>query len=235
MDPEILALFWTPATQVSLVGLFFLILAEVLIFKKQKKAPKFLLLAIFITLLVYLPITAGVRFWLSQRHFSKAKQLAQTNLGQETVQQLEKALSLNPLNDAFRLSLAQASLSLANQEAQKEGANQGEVERLIQQAIEEGKKATFLNPQKTENWLGLGRIYFFLGGISGAKDWALNCYQKASELEPDNPRIHELIAAVYYSQGKIAETKTALETALSLTEKDSPDFRRIKSELERLK
>lgn len=234
MSLETLSLSLNPLSQASLFVLFFLILAELLILKKQKKGARFSLSAIFGILAVYLLITAGIRFWLSQKYFSTAQKSAKANLGEEAVRQLTKAVRFNPLNDTYRLSLAQASLSLANQEAQKENADQKEVERLVQQAIEEGKKATLLNPNKTENWLGLGNIYRFLGNVSGASDWALKCYQKASVLEPDNAQIHELIAAIYYSQGKIAETKAELETALSLTGKNSSDFQRIRTELQKL-
>lgn len=235
MSLKILSLAWNPVGQVSLFGLFSLILIEILVLKKGEKGTKLSLGVIFSTSIVYLLITSGARLGLSQKHFSTAKSLAQVSLGQETVQELKKAINLHPLNDTYRLSLAQASLSLANQETQKENADQEEIGHLVQQAIEEGKKATLLNPNKTENWLGLGNIYRFLGGVSGANDWALKCYQQASGLEPNNPQIHELIAAVYYTQGKITGAKTALETALSLVEEDSPDFQRIERELERLK
>ena len=235
MNLKALLLLWDQPTKVSFSLIFLLILAEIVFFKKRRKSLKSSLVVILSTLLICLLVVGLGRFWLSQRHFLAAQDFAKKNLGQETIQELKKAVYFNPLNDMYHLSLAQASLALANQEAKRENPNQERVEKMVKEAIEEGKKATLIAPEKVQNWLGLGNIYRFLGAIAGAKDWAIKCYKKALELDPNNAQIHQLLASVYFSQGKIEETKAELETALSLVEENSPNFQRIKKELERLK
>ena len=227
-------LLWNKLTKISLLAVLVVILAEIVFLKRRGKSLRFFVTAILSTLLICLLAISLGRFWLAQRHFSKAQDFAKKNLGEETVQELKRAVYFNPLSDTCHLTLAQASLALANQEAKKENPNQQRVESLIKEAIEEGKKATLLAPQKVENWVGLGNIYWFLSAVPGAKDWSIKCFQKAKECDPDNAQIHELLASVYFSQGKIEEAKKELKTALSLTPESSQDFQRIKKELEKL-
>lgn len=173
--------------------------------------------------------------WLSERLFLKAEDFARENRGKETILFLKIAIKLNPKNDIYHLSLAHASLALANEFSTQEKPEEKQIENLVKQAIEEGKKATESGPQKAINWIGLGNIYKFLGNVPGAADWAIKCYTKAIEIEPGNPLTHEFLASVYFGQGKIEETKKELETALSLIEDGSKDAQRIKEELEKLK
>lgn len=225
---------WDQPTKVSLCFILLLLLIESFILKRQKKSLKFSLALPFGTLLVCLLIVGLGRDWLSKRHFSAAQDFAKKNSGEETVREIKRAVYFNPLNDTYHLSLAQASLALANQEARKTSPDQEKIEQLIKETIEEGKKATLIAPKKVQNWLGLGNIYRFLSSVSGAEDWAIKCYKKALEIEPENGQIYELLAGVYLAQGKIEEAKTELKTALSLSEANSPVFQRIQNTLEKL-
>ena len=235
MSLKTLALLWDKLTKISFLAVLLLILVEIVFFKRRKKTFKFSLAIILSTLLVCLLIIGLGRNWLSKRHFSAAQDFAKKNSGEETVQEMKKAVYFSPLNDTYHLSLAQASLALANQEAKKTNPDQEKIERLIREAVEEGKKVTLIAPKKVQNWIGLGNIYRFLSSVSGAEDWAIKCYKKALEIEPENAQIYELLASVYLEQGKIEEAKTELKTALSLTEADSPVFQRIQNTLEKLK
>jgi tetratricopeptide (TPR) repeat protein len=196
---------------------------------------KLVLVTITSTFLFGLLLVLLGRNWLSERFFSKARDLAIRDQGKETLQFLKIAIRLNPKDDVYRLSLAQASLALANELLAKEKPDEARIESLIKQAVEEGKRATELGPEKATNWVGLGNIYKFLGNVPGAQDWAVKCFKRAIEIEPKNALTYELLASVYFAQGKLEEAKTELETALSLTPENSKDFRRIKRELEKLK
>ena len=235
MSLKTLPFLWDQPTKISLGFVLLLLLIESFILKRQKKSLKFSLALPFGTLLVCLLVVGLGRDWLSKRHFSTAQDFAKKNSGEETVQEMKKAIYFNPLNDTYHLSLAQASLALANQEAKKTTPDQEKIERLIREAVEEGKKAALIAPKKVQNWIGLGSIYRFLSSVSGAEDWAIKCYKKALEIEPENGQIYELLAGVYLAQGKIEEAKTELKTALSLAEADSPTFQRIQNTLEKLK
>jgi len=141
-------LLWNKLTKISLLAVLVVILAEIVFLKRRGKSLRSFVTAILSTFLIFLLIISLGRFWLSQRHFLKAQDFAKKNLGEETVQELKRAVYFNPLSDTCHLTLAQASLALANQEAKKENPNQQKVESLIKEAIEEGKRQLCWRPKR---------------------------------------------------------------------------------------
>lgn len=62
-----------------------------------------------------------------------------------------------------------------------------EIQNHIDNAVYYGMLATDLNPNNSELWFRRGNIYQELIDIvGGAREWALKCYKKALELDPDN-------------------------------------------------
>ncbi|MEM5832266.1 MAG: tetratricopeptide repeat protein [Candidatus Aenigmatarchaeota archaeon] len=71
----------------------------------------------------------------------------------------------------------------------KEGIGEKErfdISRYVSNAINYAQIATKLEPYNPEMWFRQGNIYFELKGVSGADSWALHCYKKALELDPNN-------------------------------------------------
>ena len=69
---------------------------------------------------------------------------------------------------------------------------------LVGEALDNANRATKLNPENPEIWFQRGNIYFETEelGIAGAKEWAIKCYEKALELDPNNSLYQEKLEEV---------------------------------------
>lgn len=100
------------------------------------------------------------------------------------------AVMLNPYNDLYLRSLAQAALLRVNAELTKPqtAERDANVQNLIATAINIGKRTTDLSPLNVDNWEQRANIYrSVMGYINGAEQWTFDAYQEASNLEPQNP------------------------------------------------
>lgn len=145
----------------------------------------------------------------------------------ETVKQLDKAVSLNAKNDVYMRNLALAVLVKADRDLavppkvdKKEGekkedfdarmnaARQEQVNAVAQltaAAVNTAKAATDINAKNVANWSVLASVYQSLMGVSeGADEWAQKSYEKALELEPGNPALHVELGKVYVYQSDVA-------------------------------
>jgi tetratricopeptide (TPR) repeat protein len=107
--------------------------------------------------------------------------------------QAKKQLIDTKLEEIKKLKEIQQLLTEANfklQEAQSEIDNERKLS-LITEAISLGIKATDLFPNNAKAWFGRGEIYFntkqLVIVVIGAKEWAIKCYKKALELDPNAP------------------------------------------------
>jgi hypothetical protein len=72
-------------------------------------------------------------------------------------------------------------------EAQEE-TDKTKIPQLLSEAINLAKKATDLSPNNAKAWFNRGEIYFNSRLLAmNAREWAIKCYQKALELDPNAP------------------------------------------------
>ncbi len=139
----------------------------------------------------------------------------------EGIIKINKAATLDPKDSYFR-NLSQAFLlkinEILNNQALSQEQKQTEFQRQVSNAELSATAAVQINPKNSQNWLQLGNIYenFTLINVKGAEDLAVLNYQKATDLDPQNPLIPFSIARVYFASGKKEEAKKELEKSLQL-------------------
>lgn len=170
------------------------------------------------------------KYFAEVKYFSGLKALEKNN-SDLAIQRLGEAVNLNSnldiyWRDASQLYLTKLNEVLSQRDLSPEARN-AQAQDLISLAVNSAKRATDLNPESVANWTISGFTYAnTIGLLTGAGDWALNSYQRATELEPTNPYIFTEIGRVYLSKSDLAaqqknetETKAALKLASENFEK----------------
>jgi tetratricopeptide (TPR) repeat protein len=139
--------------------------------------------------------------------------LAQSNKnGTLTYQYLQKAETLNPLVDLYRVDMAQTNFALANAIAVQKGPSkdnpQGSltdkdkqtIQTLLSQAINEGRASVALSPRSSRNWEVLASIYRNITGVAqNALTFSLDAYGRAIQRNPLDPTLRFSVGQLYYA------------------------------------
>jgi len=146
----------------------------------------------------------GLKMYLADMY---AKQATVATTSEQKIEKLTKATSLASYQDSYYLGLATNYMAIANAEAVG-GANQSLIQSSLAKAIEEGKKAVEINPNKAANNESLALIYENASFYTrGALDWAEDHYKKVIELDPKNPTPYLRTALINMARAN-AETDT---------------------------
>jgi tetratricopeptide (TPR) repeat protein len=132
--------------------------------------------------------------------------------GSKTYEYLQKAESLNPYIDLYRVDMAQTNFALANALASQKGPTEDNpqgtltdqdkqtIQTLITQAISEGRASVVLAPRSSRNWEVLALIYRNITGVAeNSLTFALDAYGRAIQMDPYNPTLRVNVGAVYYT------------------------------------
>ena len=132
--------------------------------------------------------------------------------GTLTYQYLQKAESLNPYIDLYRVDMAQTNFALANAIAIKKGPTQANpqgsltdqdkqtIQTLLSQAINEGRVSVALSPLSSRNWEVLAAIYRNISGVAqNALTFSLDAYGRAIQRDPLNPALRVNVGGIYYT------------------------------------
>lgn len=173
-----------------------------------RSSPKYALalatLFLFVSAGVVVLFTLGIKMYLADFYAKKA--VAATEINSQIVQ-LRKAIDLFPYEDSYYLGLASGYMTLANQEAGG-GKNQEKIKNNLGQAVELGKKAIDISPNKAASNESLALIYENASFYTrGALEWAQNLYTKVGELEPDSPTPALRTALIYMAMANAEEAK----------------------------
>lgn len=169
------------------------------------------------------------REYRAQRIFYTSLQKAKENNGTQTYNLQIQAIGRSPYVSMYHLIYSQTNLALAisltnamnqptaNQTPEQKVKDQQLVAQLIQQAIREAKLATTLNPINVLAWENLARIYNQLIDVAqGADSWTIASYQKAIELDPNNPILRFELGSVAMKQKKYPEAISHFQKSASL-------------------
>jgi len=179
--------------------------------------------AFFIMLIsiVIIPSLAICLFYSSKKYianinYNKAIAVAtQENASIDSaINFLIKAVNQDGANDLYLRELSEAYLIKLVQMQYNQQLSPEQIQQETQSLIKEldllAQKMTQVNPQNSQNWEQLGRIYGSLMQIDlTAYEFSINNYIKASELDPKNPLILLKLASLNFEMAKnvLAQSK----------------------------
>lgn len=227
----ILALF--PASVVSYFMFFFSMAAVASDLKRNSKSDEYeidlsRLTPVYVGMAaIYLVLIGGTGFYLwknftSEFYYKLSLDAVNENNLPKLYENQAKAVQANNYNEDFRRNFSQTNLLLANNIAAKPAESITDQDRetiaqAIQAAIQEGKAAVALNPQKVTNWQNLASIYRQIVNVAeNAPVWAISTYQQAIIRDPRNPALRLDLGGIFYLFQNYAEAQRLFEQAVSL-------------------
>ncbi len=162
-----------------------------------RAAPKYALALAAISLSVFAGViilfTVGLKIYLADVHARKAML---TDDPAAKVASLNKSITLAPYQDKYFLTLANSYIALANQ-AVVDNKDANEINQLLSQSIDNGKRSVELAPDSASNIEALALIYENASFYTrNALEWAEQNYNKLTEIEPVNPTPYMRLALV---------------------------------------
>ena len=161
--------------------------------------------------------------------YQKSIIAASENRGSDTRDLLISAIRTFGFRDVYHRTLSLVDLRLAQnlstQQQDQENQDPTNIQRLVNEAIEQGKIASGYQTQTTigtsranvVNWESIAIVYSNLIGVAnGAEDHAVRTYIIAVSLQPRNPLLYEALGSVYLRLNRTDEAIRMLETAVSL-------------------
>ncbi|MBU2566638.1 tetratricopeptide repeat protein [Patescibacteria group bacterium] len=109
----------------------------------------------------------------------------------DVIENLNKAVALNRLNDVYYRNLSQAYLIKASNEfatlsQDQEGA--AKINQIVAASVDTAKLASDINPMNVDNWENMAITYQSISAfVEGADEFAIANFEKALEREPNNP------------------------------------------------
>lgn len=142
---------------------------------------------------VVILLTLGIKMYIGDIYATRAMAAGDLN---QRIDLMNKALLLAPYQDKYYLNLANYYMTAANQEAVT-NKDQNVIQSDLSLAIENGKKAIDIAPEKADNNEALALIYenasFYL---RDALDWSEKLYTKVMDLDPDSPTPYLRVALI---------------------------------------
>ncbi|MBD3251248.1 tetratricopeptide repeat protein [Candidatus Uhrbacteria bacterium] len=158
-------------------------------------------------ILILLAVGAISSTWLmgqrlvADAYYSKAvKSFQRGDSIEDSIKALETAVSMNKLNDVYYRNLSQAHLVKVSRMMQGEPNEEliNQVNNVVAKAVEVARKATEVNPNNVDNFSNLAIVYQAIASFTaGADEFAIANYEKALELEPNNPVFMNEIGKLY--------------------------------------
>ena len=168
----------------------------------------------------------GIYYFASRIYLADvayAKAVRATTAQDTRIKNLEKAVSLNPYQPAYRVVLSQLYLQEVLNEAGKPTQEQDftKIQNNTAKAIQEAKLAGGFSPNWVRTQETLGVVYRDIQGIAqGARQWAIQSFRKAILLEPNNPVLYTEVGKLLLADQKTSEAQEEFKKALEL----KPDY-----------
>jgi|GEM_PF-656921 len=184
--------------------------------------------AVTLVFIAVMVLELGLLVWNAKRYYAEVEYLSAVNALQKNdltgaVKHLEAAAnSTDRLQDNYLTGLSQIYLAQAREELNKQDSKPEDAFKAaspyIQTAINVAMLSTnTANPNNSANWATRGYVYRQLIGVSeGFDTWAINMYQKALNLEPNNPSLWTELGQVYILKKDIAKAKNSFSKAIDL-------------------
>jgi len=135
---------------------------------------------------------------------------------------IESAATINPASDLYFRQLSQVYLLQLQQKVSGittetlTDDQKTEIQTLVANSVNAGKLSTDLNSKSVTNWSSRGYVYQNLFGfLDDANTWAINSYEEALKLDPNNPYLYAQEGYVnFISAYNLGEDKTTEKNQL---------------------
>jgi len=140
----------------------------------------------------------------------------------EAITSLNRAVNLDGGKDVYFRVLSQVFLLKTNEILNNQEMSQEEQKNIFQQVVSAAEasatNAVQINPKDSLNWQQLGSVYENLVpfNVKNADQMAIQNYQKAAELDPQNPQFPFFLGRTYFAMSNLDEAKKQLEKSLEL-------------------
>lgn len=156
--------------------------------------------AVILTMYFY-----GGKFYLADIKYKDSLSLA----GNQRIETLKRAVSLNPRFAFYRLALSRAYLAEA-----LIAQDSARIQNMVSNSIDQAKAATQLKPNSVRAWETLGIVYREIGPVAaGATEWGVKSFEKAIELEPQNPALYTELGKLHLAAGNLEKAKESFNQA----------------------
>lgn len=174
-----------------------------------------IVLTLFIVILAIGSTYSLYRVYRGERSFFLSIKARERNDGKETYEKQVEAIRWNGNTSRYHFQLSQTSLAIANFMASNPtgtatdsgkkvltSEERQNITNLIQQAVNEGKRAIKLSPQDVFQWENLAQIYDGIATVTpDAQKWVIATYQQAIQLDPTNPLLRITLGGKFLQQG----------------------------------
>ncbi|MFC1649697.1 tetratricopeptide repeat protein [Patescibacteria group bacterium] len=191
---------------------------------RSSKLPALLIMLPIIGITIYIFYNAAT-YLHAEYQFRGAVVAVSENRARDGYDKMIRAIQINPQVDRYHIAFSQLNLALANAiagNATGEDARElteeerAQIIQLIQQSIQEGKAAVATNPTRSGNWEILGRVYRSIIPLAnGADAFALQSFNQASLLDPNNPNLRISVGGVFFGAQDYESAIRAFELAVS--------------------
>lgn len=178
-------------------------------------------------------LVLGVQKYVAEINYYNGSVLWQAGNKDVARQKLESAASMNLSSDLYLRQLSQIYLVLLQDEIKNTKASASsdqektKVQTLVSNSVNAAKAATDINSNNVDNWSWRGYVFQSLIGLSlDAPTWAMNSYDAALKLDPNNPYLFAQEGNVYFTQALViggsqkaqllAKAQTQLEKSVAL-------------------
>ncbi|MDP2909744.1 MAG: tetratricopeptide repeat protein [bacterium] len=161
------------------------------------KSSSLLTLAFTFSVTIVFVFGLGIIISEGQRYVSAVSYLGGVKNWQEgnfdsAIKKMDRAAIISPAVDLYWRESAQAYLQkisiVAGNPELSQDQKAKEIQLSINKAVNAAKAATDSNPKSFSNWALRGQIYKgLIGTVQGTRQWAVDAYKEAMNLDPLNP------------------------------------------------
>lgn len=165
----------------------------------------------------------GKMYWADMNYRSGQEKLAAGEDLDGALNDFVAAASLNKSRAVYHRGAAQTFMAQANREAVKESPDVNYVSNAVRLGIDAARTAQAVEPNNVASWEFLASVYQNAGlYVRGADDWVIDSWNKAIELDPNNPIPVVMLGKAYVTKSDhvIQEATQQLQQAQAKGETD---------------
>lgn len=182
----------------------------------------------FVAAVAFIGVKSQINAWQGEFYYRKALLAATKNDGNNTINNLQRAINANPSVDTYHRELSATAVNAAITLSSKKDLTDEQkqlINQLAQVAIQQGGVASGykilplrvpgISSANAANWETAALAYqSLIGQLAGADVDTLNTLGQASALDPANPILHEKIGGLYLRLKNLDSAQRKFEDAI---------------------